>query len=137
MRLVLDSSSAKVKVGLYDLASDAFLDVLEWEEERPQQSKLIFKLTDEILRKNSKTPIEVDSVAIHSGPGSYTGLRVGMSVAKTWCFARHLPLFSFCLAKEDSLRSLKKSEFTQIENIVDLEPLYENDHFGDKRGSAN
>ncbi|WP_462317814.1 tRNA (adenosine(37)-N6)-threonylcarbamoyltransferase complex dimerization subunit type 1 TsaB [Marinilabilia sp.] len=37
---------------------------------------------------------EVDAVAVSSGPGSYTGLRIGVSTAKGMCFAMDKPLIS-------------------------------------------
>ena len=38
--------------------------------------------------------IPVDAVAISKGPGSYTGLRIGVSLAKGVCFARQIPLIA-------------------------------------------
>ena len=37
---------------------------------------------------------DLDAVAIVAGPGSYTGLRVGMSTAKGFCYALNLPLIT-------------------------------------------
>lgn len=39
-------------------------------------------------------PAVIDAVAITSGPGSYTGLRVSMAAAKGWCYALKKPLIS-------------------------------------------
>lgn len=38
---------------------------------------------------------DISAVAIGAGPGSYTGLRIGMSAAKGYCFALGVPLLSF------------------------------------------
>lgn len=38
--------------------------------------------------------IPVDAVAISCGPGSYTGLRIGVSMAKGICYGMHIPLIS-------------------------------------------
>src|SRR5690606_35026321 len=37
---------------------------------------------------------DLDAVAVSKGPGSYTGLRIGVSAAKGICFSRDLPLIS-------------------------------------------
>ncbi len=48
--------------------------------------------TDELLKENGITPEELDAVAVGRGPGSYTGLRIGVSFAKGLCYALGIPL---------------------------------------------
>ena len=48
----------------------------------------------EVLEEAGKQLSELDAIAISSGPGSYTGLRIGVSVAKGLCFALDKPLIS-------------------------------------------
>lgn len=48
----------------------------------------------EILREAYKKVNDLDAVAVSSGPGSYTGLRIGVSVAKGLCLAADKPLIS-------------------------------------------
>ena len=48
----------------------------------------------EIFEKNSLELRSVDAVAVTGGPGSYTGLRIGMATAKGICFALNKPLIS-------------------------------------------
>jgi len=49
---------------------------------------------DSILKEASMVPSELDAIAISKGPGSYTGLRIGVSAAKGLCFALNKPLIS-------------------------------------------
>ena len=49
---------------------------------------------DEILQKNKISPSQLDAIAISKGPGSYTGLRIGVSAAKGLCYALEKPLIS-------------------------------------------
>jgi tRNA threonylcarbamoyladenosine biosynthesis protein TsaB len=47
---------------------------------------------DEILRENNIKAHDLDAIAVSKGPGSYTGLRIGVSVAKGIAYAASLPL---------------------------------------------
>ncbi|MFC6859812.1 tRNA (adenosine(37)-N6)-threonylcarbamoyltransferase complex dimerization subunit type 1 TsaB [Zunongwangia atlantica] len=49
---------------------------------------------DEILKENDLKINNLDAVAISKGPGSYTGLRIGVSAVKGLCFAQDIPLIS-------------------------------------------
>lgn len=49
---------------------------------------------DAVLKKAGILPLQLDGIAISKGPGSYTGLRIGVSAAKGLCFALNKPLIS-------------------------------------------
>jgi tRNA threonylcarbamoyladenosine biosynthesis protein TsaB len=48
----------------------------------------------EILEENNLKLSNLDAIAISTGPGSYTGLRIGVSAAKGLCFSLDIPLIS-------------------------------------------
>ncbi|HUX54983.1 MAG TPA: tRNA (adenosine(37)-N6)-threonylcarbamoyltransferase complex dimerization subunit type 1 TsaB [Williamwhitmania sp.] len=49
---------------------------------------------DEILKEVNISPANLSAVAVSKGPGSYTGLRIGVSTAKGICYAQNLPLIA-------------------------------------------
>jgi len=49
---------------------------------------------DEVVKKTGLKYSDLDSVAISKGPGSYTGLRIGVSTAKGLCYALEKPLIA-------------------------------------------
>lgn len=46
----------------------------------------------EVMQQAGKKYPDIDAVAISKGPGSYTGLRIGVSTAKGLCYALDIPL---------------------------------------------
>jgi tRNA threonylcarbamoyladenosine biosynthesis protein TsaB len=48
----------------------------------------------EMLHNNRFTMKDIDAIAVSIGPGSYTGLRVGLSTAKGLCYAMNIPLIT-------------------------------------------
>lgn len=56
---------------------------------------------NEVLESGGIKPLDLDAIAVSKGPGSYTGLRIGVSAAKGLCFALDKPLISI-----DTLQSL-------------------------------
>lgn len=60
----------------------------------PGHSESTGVYVDEALSFANSHAIPVDAVAVSMGPGSYTGLRIGVSLAKGVCYGRALPLIA-------------------------------------------
>lgn len=58
-------------------------------------SKLLLPSIQELLHSQNLTPTDLNGIALGIGPGSYTGTRLGASVAKTLSWARGIPLYPF------------------------------------------
>lgn len=59
-----------------------------------QQASLTAPLVKEVLDEAGLKVAGCDAIAVSSGPGSYTGLRVGVSTAKGLCFGAGKPLIA-------------------------------------------
>ena len=59
-----------------------------------RQSEMIFPQLTELLAECGLTPTAIDQVVVTNGPGSYTGVRIAMTVAKVLCSTANLPLYA-------------------------------------------
>lgn len=55
-------------------------------------SQQVLILIEEILKKNKKTLKDLTAIEVNLGPGSFTGLRIGMAVANTLGFVLDIPV---------------------------------------------
>lgn len=49
---------------------------------------------EQLFKRTNLVPTQLQAVAVSAGPGSYTGLRIGVSAAKGICYALNIPLIS-------------------------------------------
>lgn len=74
-------------------------------------STLLATYLQELQHYANDEGIKIDAVAVSSGPGSYTGLRIGVSTAKGICYGAGIPLLSV-----DTLKIMADTAFKAIEN---------------------
>lgn len=75
------------------LARDgAVQDVREEESGRHAHAELLNVFIQQLMEEAGYTLAQLDAVAVGIGPGSYTGLRIGLSAAKGLCYALDKPL---------------------------------------------
>lgn len=72
---------------------------------------------EECLSEVGAKPSDLDAVAVSKGPGSYTGLRIGVSAAKGLCFALNIPLISIATLK--SMAAQVKENYDLIIPVLD------------------
>lgn len=60
----------------------------------PNHAERLGSFVDEAISFTDNHAIPLDAVAVSSGPGSYTGLRIGVSMAKGICYGRDIKLIA-------------------------------------------
>ena len=65
-----------------------------FQQENRNHAEHLASMVDEALSFTDSHAIPFDAVAVSCGPGSYTGLRIGVSMAKGVCYGRDLKLVS-------------------------------------------
>ena len=76
------------------IAKDGELLSLRESDEGRDHARKVGVFVDELLRETGIAPDELDAVAVGKGPGSYTGLRIGVSFAKGLCYGLQKPLIA-------------------------------------------
>ena len=59
-----------------------------------RQSEELFPRLNALLEQQHLQPENIDQIVITEGPGSYTGVRIAMTVAKVFCAMKELPLYT-------------------------------------------
>jgi len=62
--------------------------------ERNTHANYITLFIEDVMKSSGKLYSELNAIAVSKGPGSYTGLRIGVSTAKGLCYALDIPLLS-------------------------------------------
>lgn len=89
--LSLETSTKVCSVAIHDDATLVATSEIHIEQSHASQLAV---LVEEVKNKAGIELSQLAAVAISSGPGSYTGLRIGVSTAKGLCFSLNIPLIS-------------------------------------------
>ena len=87
--LSLDTSTHNCSVALHEKGQ---LITQELVSEEGSHSRALTLLIEKVMKTAGRALAELSAVAVSNGPGSYTGLRIGLATAKGICFALDKPL---------------------------------------------
>lgn len=90
------------------------LGILE-SEEKNAHSRILHVLIDRLFKDNNMVVNDVDAIVVSKGPGSYTGLRIGVSTAKGLCYAVNKPLIAINTLEEMAYGMRDRLEKESIE----------------------
>ena len=114
MILNIETSSKICSVALSDYGSVYFS--LESNSEMDHASKLA-PFVDECMVQLKRHEKELDAVAVSIGPGSYTGLRIGLSLAKGLCFGLNIPLIGVPTLKLLAVKAMFSTPYIEDDPV--------------------
>ena len=92
-------------------------DSLEATDDK-SHARLISVLIKKLLSQNQLTTADLHAVAVSEGPGSYTGLRIGVSAAKGICYAKKIPLIAISTLESMAAGFIKTHSDIQQDSIL-------------------
>ncbi len=93
MALILSIDTA-TSLGTVSLSDNGRLLAAKTSDQQKDHAAWIHPAIRDVLDENGYRPRQLNAVAVVAGPGSYTGLRVGMATAKGLCYACGVPLIT-------------------------------------------
>lgn len=91
--LAIDTATSAITVALHDgervLAESSTLDPR-------RHGEYVAPAMADVLARAGRTAADISAVVSGTGPGPFTGLRVGLVTARTFAFARGIPVFGVC-----------------------------------------
>lgn len=89
--LLLDSSNTLLVVGL--AKDNKVIDKTIYKAWQKQSEFMILEI-EKILKRNNVDPKSVGEIVVSKGPGSYTGVRIALTIAKIYGYALNIPVFA-------------------------------------------
>ncbi len=107
--LLLDSANRDLNIGLTQ--DDKIFDRISYTAWQ-RQSELMVKEIDVLLKRNNLSAKDIDELVVTIGPGSYTGIRIALTIAKTLAFALNKKIYA--ISSLAALRAVDKKTITAI-----------------------
>lgn len=82
------------------------VDGKDFEEKRAienNRTQIVLPLIDQLLKEHNLSPKDLNAIEVNEGPGSFTGVRVGVSIANTLSFALQIPVNGITLKENGKL----------------------------------
>lgn len=83
-KLFIDTASSRIVLGLYE---DGVMRYEVNEKNDNELSVRIFPMIDTLFQETNVEPKDIDEIDVVNGPGSFTGIRIGLTIAKTYAWA--------------------------------------------------
>ena len=117
MSLILQIETATTSCSVA-LARDGSVLGFKEVNERSIHAEVITLFVEELITAAKLQYTDIDAVAVSCGPGSYTGLRIGISTAKGLCFALDKPLISIDTLEAMANGVIKRQGYNPDDDVL-------------------
>ena len=112
MAIILNIETATKNCSVSLSQKEEVLALIELNEGQFSHAEKLHTFILDVLKASGKKMKDIDAISVSKGPGSYTGLRIGVSAAKGLCFSLDKPLISIpTLTSLANAISVKEGEF--------------------------
>ncbi len=120
--LSVESSTSICSVAI---ARDGVVIAHRESDEGRDHARLVASFAEQLFEECGATPSQLDAVAVSKGPGSYTGLRIGVSFAKGLCYGSGIPLIGVSTLEAMAIMAIDEvtNERGMIESTTIFAPM--------------
>lgn len=112
MILTLRTDSAETEVATYDPKTGANIASRSWTSGRDLEMQIL-EVINQVVQESQQTLNQLSAIVVYSGPGSFTGLRIGFAVANTLAASLNIPIHKSSQWPPD-FSNLSESSFEKI-----------------------
>jgi tRNA threonylcarbamoyladenosine biosynthesis protein TsaB len=106
--LLIETATKSCSVSL--ASDDKIIATKQEVNEHYSHAEKLTVFITELFKNQDFTIQDLDAIAVSKGPGSYTGLRIGVSTAKGLCYALDIPLIAISTLRAMAFGMAKKEE---------------------------
>lgn len=117
--LYIDTTTSYLYIGI---TRDGKLIEEEKKDYGKSLSSVALKKISEILDNNNLKPNDIDKIIVVNGPGSFTGIRVGVTIAKTYAYSLNKKITTITSLEAMALSSKKNTDY--VVPIIDARRGY-------------
>jgi tRNA threonylcarbamoyladenosine biosynthesis protein TsaB len=118
MAIILNIETATTNCSVSIAKEGILLGSKEYNSAEYSHAEQLHVFIEDTLKEAALSLAQINAIAVSKGPGSYTGLRIGVSAAKGLCFALDIPLISVATLKSIA-QQVKEDEADFIIPVLD------------------
>lgn len=113
--LVLDTSSHIATIGVLNQGEILVENI----ENIKNHAAIILPVIQNLLQKANLSIKDLNAIGFGKGPGSFTGIRISVSIAKAMAFAHNLPLYAVSTLQNIAYSAFKHNNTNDILTLID------------------